>query len=243
MTQWPGLPRDTARTEHLMPQAQLCHVLGELLHGLYSSYKVGKKGLSLWKDLLTGRAETHRSQLCGSMAQAMSAGTSAPCLVCALLQLYCPGSLEDIPSPSSDRKGNSTPWHTLLIKSPSPKILHLCSRTEFPSLFLLFPPSTEATRAHPAAHQPPRVPCRSQVLVSSPPPAREEGLVLCPRLPSQKHTNMCTQGMGNKKQSPALTCAGSRETNPAGFASPSNCPANTPGAPQPCTPENPPGDK
>lgn len=54
--------------------------------------------------------------------------------------------------------------------------------------------------------------------MSSPSPAaREEGLVLCPRLPLQKHTNMCTQGINNKKQSAALTCAGSQETNPAVF--------------------------
>lgn len=57
--------------------------------------------------------------------------------------------------------------------------------------------------------------------MSSAPPAREEGLVLCPRLPSQKHTNMCAQGINNKKQSTALTWAGSRETNPAVFALPS----------------------
>lgn len=54
--------------------------------------------------------------------------------------------------------------------------------------------------------------------MSSPPPATgEEGLVLCPCLPSQKHTNMHTQGINNKKQSTALTCADLQETNPAVF--------------------------
>lgn len=57
--------------------------------------------------------------------------------------------------------------------------------------------------------------------MSSPPPAPEEGLVLCPRLPSQKHTSMCTQGINNQKQSTALTWAGSGKTNPAVFALPS----------------------
>lgn len=58
-------------------------MLREFPHRFYSSYKVGKKGLSLWKELLPGRAGTCRSQLCGSEAQAtgpaVSTGTSAPC--------------------------------------------------------------------------------------------------------------------------------------------------------------------
>lgn len=91
-----------------------------------------KKELSpLWKEQLSGRVETHRSQFCGSVARAtspaVSPGTSAPCLLCALLQLHCPGSIEEILSPSSDGKGNSTPRHKLLTKNPSPKILNLHS--------------------------------------------------------------------------------------------------------------------
>lgn len=171
------------------------------------------------------------------MAQAISAGTSAPCLVCALLQL--PRTSHHHPLTGRGTAHHST---NCSLKVPLPKSYTYAAEVNShpfsycfhqvlkPHELILLPTN------HPESLQEPS-PCELT------PPAQEEGLVLCPRLPSQKHTNMCTQGIGNKKQSPALICTGSQETNPAGFASSSNCPANALGAPQPCTPENPRGDK
>lgn len=207
-----AVPWDTQPGLQALPMclAQFCCLCRELQLFLLPSYKV-EKGLlhglgASWRALPAHgpgcRCRHKRRHL-------SSPGTGRACSECVACSVHFSSCTVWDRSRTShhrplickqEREHYTTTQTAKLVNASFPKNLPLGSK--YPALLLLLLASAPR---HEAAH--PRLPSllgraaqqqllqQSQPWRASPAPAPEQGSALCPCLPSQTHTNMCTQGI------------------------------------------------